>query len=425
MNPNPQIYHGEWWVPAKVNQTVRGFCLNTEPSEGLVTKYKGELTYYEDEDTTLELHHYPSNFSAHLFHQNDVMWGADANGHIFTLFNATITQRTGIDFSTTKFVVGLVLIGAHVFSGDEARFSKCVVQFPYLRNWAFQNMIKGPDINLDSFSTPTPLLETKIEEGIWWRLQQYQPVERTIHDLTITQTTKFEIETIKSQSIKWFLTQIEAFSQFLSIALLCDQNCTSIKFDDGKPWNEKYLLFKKDASTSPGLFSLIKFDLLKDKLPSMLKEWYMKFERVAPITSYLIQSLQKKNRFEVPDFLIMAQSLDGYFKRFENKKDGKDHHKYEDGIKILLKQFEDVDCIQKCNIKPNVLKDSRDFYSHLYPDEEKKSAVDSEDLYWLTEKCKVLLTCCILNMIGMTNEDINLCCENSPILDIINSLPPE
>ena len=425
MNNQPQIYHGEWWVPAVLDPNILAFCKEPRNAKGLERVYSGTLTYYGSEDSTLELHHYPSNFSAHLFHQNDVMWGVDANGHIFTLFNATITRRTGIDFSTTHFVVGLVLIGAHVHCGDEALFNKCVVQFPYLRNWAFQDMIKGPDINLDSFSTPTPLLETKLEEGIWWRLQQYQPVERTIHDLTITQTTEFEIETTKSQSIKWFLTQIEAFSQFLSIALFCDQNFTSIKFDNDYPWNEKILLCKKQVSEIPGLFSLIKFDRLKDKLPSMLKVWYDNFERVAPITSYLIQSLQKKNRFEVPDFLIIAQSLDGYFKRFENKKDGKDHQKYEDGIKILLEQFEGVDCIQKCNIKPNVLKDSRDFYSHLYPDEEKKSAVDSEDLYWLTEKCKVLLTCCILNMIGMTNEDINLCCENSPIQDIINSLPPE
>ena len=95
------------------------------------------------------------------------------------------------------------------------------------------------------------------------------------------------------------------------------------------------------------------------------------------------------------------------------------------GIKILLKQVEDVDCIQKCNINPKTLTDSRDFYSHLFPDEEKKSAVESEDLYWLTEKCKVLLTCCILNLLGLTNKEINLCCEQSPISQIIDSLPLE
>lgn len=426
MNNNPQIYHGEWWVPAVADRDTKMMFLQPEGMMGHERKYTGTLTYYGDKNSTLELYHTPSNFHSKHYCQNDVIWGRDANGNNFTLFNVLMNnQRLGGDFSTTKFVVGLVLIGAHVFSGDEARFSKCVVQFPFLRNWAFHNMIKGPDINLDSFSTPTFLLESQLEKGVCWRLQQYQPVERTIHDLTITHITEFEIEATEPQSIKSYLKQIEAFSQFLSIALYCDQNFTSIKFDSDYPWNEKILLCKKQVSETPGFFSLIKYDLLKDKLPSMLKVWYDNFERVAPITSYLIQSLQKKNRFEVPDFLIIAQSLDGYFKRFENKKDGKDHQKYEDGIKILLKQFEDVECIQKCHIDPQVLTQSRDKYSHLLLDEDKPLAAEGEDLYWLTEKCKILLTCCILNMLGLTNKEINLCCEQSPISQIMDSFPPE
>ena len=425
MSHNPQIYHGEWWVPAVADRDTRMIAIDPKGMMGFEKKYKGTLTYYGDEDTTLELYHYPSNLHSKHYHQNDVIWGMDANGHIFTLFNVAIREHQMGDFTCTKFVVNLVLIGEHILSGDRANYNKCVIQFPYLRNWAFQNKIEGQDINLNALHTPSILLEAQCEKDVCWRLRQYQPVKRTIHELTITHTTEFEIEATKPQSIKTFLTQIEAFSQFLSIALFCDQNCTSIKFDVGNPWDEKVLLFKKDASARPDLFSLIKFDLLKDKLPSMFKEWYNNFERVAPITSYLIQSLREKNRFEVPDFLIIAQSLDGYFKRFKNKKDGKDHRKYEDGINILLKNFVDVKCVQECHIDPLVLRDTRDKYSHLYPDEEKSKAVEGEDLYWLTEKCKVLLTCCILNMIGMTNEEINLCCEQSPISEIIESLPPE
>ena len=157
----------------------------------------------------------------------------------------------------------------------------------------------------------------------------------------------------------------------------------------------------------------------------MLNTWHENFEKMAPISSYLIESLQKKNRFDVPDFLIIAQALDGYHKRFVNKKNGKDTRKYEEQIEILLDQFKDVKAIQERRIKPVVLTDSRNYYSHLFPDEEIKSAVEGEDLYWLTEKCKVLLTCCILNMLGLTNKEINLCCEQSPISQIIDSLPPE
>lgn len=81
--------------------------------------------------------------------------------------------------------------------------------------------------------------------------------------------------------------------------------------------------------------------------------------------------------------------------------------------------------VHRCHIDPIVLKDSRDKYSHLYPDEEESKAVEGEDLYWLTEKCKILLTCCILNMLGLTNSEINLCIEGSPIQNIIDSSPFE
>ena len=57
--------------------------------------------------------------------------------------------------------------------------------------------------------------------------------------------------------------------------------------------------------------------------------------------------------------------------------------------------------------------------------DELRGAVDGWDLYWLTEKCKILLTCCILNLLGLTNKEINLCCEKSPIIQIIDSFPLE
>jgi hypothetical protein len=213
------------------------------------------------------------------------------------------------------------------------------------------------------------------------------------------------------------------FSQFLSIALFCEQSPNEVTLVNKENGRKTMVMFTINESKDPHSEQLIKYDVLSGKLPKILKSWHEQYERVSPIAGYLIQSLNNSNTFDVPDFLIIAQALDGYHKRFVNKKGGKDHQKYEDGIKILISQFDNVDCVKKCNIDPLILKDSRNFYSHLSPDEEKKSAVNGDSLYWLTEKCKVLLTCCILNMIGLTNKEINLCCKDSPISHIIGSLP--
>ena len=430
MNTNPQIYHGEWWVPAVADHDTRMVYPEPEKMMGHEKRYTGTLTYYGDADTTLELYHVPSNFHSRHYHENQVMWGKDANGHIFTLFNVLMKEHRMGDFTCTKFVVSLMLVGEHVLSIEDSRFKSCEVHFPYLRNWAFHDSITHGDAG-DSvyFKTPytaTNLLETINNDGACWRLWQGQTIERTIHDLTIIQITTLEIEAVKALTIRSYLKQIEEFAQFLSIALYGDQNPTEIKFVNKESGHKSVLLFKNDTSVDPDVFTLIKFDLLKEKLPVMLNQWHDNFDKIAPISSYLIDSLQKKSRFDVPDFLIIAQALDGYHKRFVNKKDGKDHQKYEDGIRMLLEQFEDVECIQKCHINPKVVTQSRDKYSHLLLDEDKPLAVEGEDLYWLTEKCKILLTCCILNMLGLTNKEINICCESqSPIKQIIDSLPLE
>ena len=432
MSNNPQIYHGEWWVPAPHDRDLCSTFLE-EPKKlmemGLEPKYKGTLTYYEDKESTLELYLYPSNFHAKHYHQNDVIWGQDANGNIFTLFNVTMQEKRMGDFSCTKFAVAYILIGEHVLSAFDKKFGSCIVQFPYLRNWAFHDNITQSNAGtIASFKSPIyaeKLLETMNEEGVYWRLWQGQTISRTIYDLKITQATTLEIEALDAISIRSCMRHIEEFAQFLSIALYCDQNPTEVRFVNKENKRESIFLFKKDASVDPGVMSLIKFCILKEKLPKMLNTWHENFEKMAPISSYLIESLQKKNRFDVPDFLIIAQALDGYHKRFVNKKNGKNVQKYKDQIEILLNQFKDVKAIQDCRIKPTVLTDSRNYYSHLFPDEEKKSAVESGDLYWLTEKCKILLSCCILNMLGVTNKEINLCFENSPIIQIIDSFPPE
>ena len=445
MTNNPLIYHGEWWVPAVHDYDIKMTCFTPEGMMGQERKYKGTLTYHEQEGAKLELYHYPSSFFARHYSPNEVMWGKDANGNIFTLFNVAMKKEPIGDFTKIEFVVANILIGEHVISLNDTRFNICKIKFPYLRNWAFHdNIVQSNAGKSMSFKAPIyaeKLLETTNDEGACWRLWQGQTIERSVHDLTITQSTILEIEAIKELSLISYMRQIEEFTQFLSIALYGDQNPTEIKFTNRKTKRESILLFKKDASVNPELFSLIKFGLLKEKLPSMMNVWHENFEKIAPISSYLIDSLQKKNRFEVPDFLIIAQALDGYHKRFVNhknqrvslKEEVKDHQKkgrdkstqYEKDINILISQFNDVNCIQKCHIDPQVLAQSRDKYSHLLTDEDKPLAVEGEDLYWLTEKCKILLTCCILNMLGLTNKEINLCCENSPISQIIDSFPPE
>lgn len=423
------IFHGKWWVPAKADPHNRLSPLLTVP-EGRESKCMGTLVYHGDKDSTLELYTDPNNINGRYYKYNDVMWGKDANQMRYTLFNVFMKDEPLGDFTKHSFDVGLILVGDHVLSLDEIRFSECTIQFPYLRNWAFHNNIsfKKETSNhhyiLSAENQWKPLLEVEMDNQTKWVLRDKYIPKQTEYDLTITQVTEFFVKS-HGFSVHDCIQQIREFAQFLSIALYCDQNPTEIILMNKEKTRRSQLLFKGLKSIEPQKNNLIKYDDLKEKVPSMLKIWHENYERISPISDYLINSLQEKSVFDAPDFLILAQALDGYFKRFVNKKNGNNIQKYEDQIKILLKQFSDVEVVQKCKINPVVLKDTRHKYSHLYPDEETSLALDRDDLYWLAEKCKILLTCCILNMLGLNNNEINLCCNNSPISNMIESYPFE
>jgi hypothetical protein len=156
----------------------------------------------------------------------------------------------------------------------------------------------------------------------------------------------------------------------------------------------------------------------------MLKKWYANFDQMSPICSYLVQSIHN-GVFDTPNFLIVAQALDGYHKRFVNKKDGKDVQQYEHQIKKLLKLFEGVGLLNQCKLDAEVLAHSRHKYSHLIPDNDTKKvekAVRGSELFRLTRKAIVLLTCCILDYLGLTTEEINKCFEDSEVAQIVHTL---
>ena len=119
MNNSPQTYHGEWWVPAVADYNARMIYLEPEKMMGQEKKYTGTLTYYGDKNTTLELYHVPSDYHSSHYANNNVIWGRDANGHVFTLFNVMMKTKIGFDMAAVDFVVGVVLIGKHVLSVDD------------------------------------------------------------------------------------------------------------------------------------------------------------------------------------------------------------------------------------------------------------------------------------------------------------------
>ena len=192
MSKKPQIYHGEWWVPAVADYNTRMNFPEPEQLMGHEKKYTGTLTYHGNEDSVLELLHVPSTSHYSHYGQNNVMWGSDRNGNRFTLFNVTVREDPRVDMSSIHFVVGVILIGEHVLSIDDKLWKKCVVRFPYLNNWLFYETKKflTPTFIDNSYRLDAPigrkaLLEAVLEQGLKWKISNEIEVHEDVKGISI------------------------------------------------------------------------------------------------------------------------------------------------------------------------------------------------------------------------------------------------
>lgn len=392
--------------------------------------FNGVLTLRDGESAILEIVHSSDEFHTYL---RDMMvvptiWGQDTDSNSYTLFNSVFIQ----DKNTTRttYRINFVLTGAFLKDLDTPFAKRAYVKYPNLKSWAFQRRFdlkplkNGNDLIKVDMRSRENLFSCQLEDGLSINLYPTVNTHFDRYNASVSCDSSLNVFSEKKLKLSQILLLTTEFSQFLSIALFSRQRPESIVIKAGAKQPEMHLLFKVDVSQKPSIGTLIKYDKLSERIPSIYSQWHDNYKQLSPIVERLIRSMTP-GVFDAPDFLIIAHALDGYFKRFVNKKDGKDHRQYEQGIKILLEHFKDVELLQKCNLDPKELTDARNKYSHVYSDDEEgfSNVPEGEDLLWLTKKCIVLLTCCILECIGLTNDEINLCLRGSEIQAIVDAMP--
>lgn len=417
----PIAYHGKWTIP-QYNSLMR---------KNINKEYMGTLYYYGDRESELELYLEPPVHHESISNA-DVVFGLDAEGRRFSMFDAEIDNSH--DFRKFVLSAEYFVIGYEpepVKSYEDELYTRCYVEYPYLRDWAFKDVFQqGNIINNFSWDISKGLnFVAEIDDGIRLKITSSETHKKENYKFCIEQTTRVLFEADQPQSIHKFATLIVEFSRFLSIATFSKHSPAAVflRRKDAKYSHlSEQLMYPIKPTTEPK-GSVIKFGEIVVKRPEILRKWHECYDQMTPITKYLVQAVtEQKGEFDAPDFLIIAQALDGYFKRFVNKKDGKNTKQYEHQIKKLLGHFKGVRMLRACNLDAKVMAHSRHKYSHLIPDEETKNiekAVSGEELYYLTQKCIVLLTCCILDNLGLTTEEINICFEDSVIEDIVNDIP--
>jgi len=402
-----KTYQGQWWIPSDNEVTDQVY-------------FDGTLKINEDNSCLLSLLAAPSGNDP--FMEFDVLWGKDKHGNLFSIFKSEITKWFVSDHLELK--AKYVIIGTHIKSLDEPYFSECYVEFPYLEDWTNSSMACIPqDFDRQEFTIKYGLdkeyLKGELENGL-----QYKIVDRTVCHLdhkkfSAWKETQYQIISNKPLSIKALNQYIKEFSQFFSLAMYSKQQPSEIYYRKQEEEKIYKLYFVASPSKKPTVAPLLPLWDMRERLPLFIGKFHSVHEKIETLTRYLITSINTGD-FDAPIFIVVAQALEGYYQRFLKGKKGISNRKWE----ALIKQYENIKAIKDCNIDADVLKDTRDRYSHLALDgtPEYPNAAKGSDLLMLTIKCKILLTCCILKQIGMTDDEINTCFDQSIVHFMVHTV---
>lgn len=410
---NKQMFHGVWRIPDGVPHYHN-------------SELMGTLTIESDGSAKLDVYIIQRrNPCFRSYGDYSVIWGDTADGLKVTLFGASsIWDENKPELFCLAFKINKVFMGAHLKSGDEELFDLGVIKFQYLRDWAYasgfqpQGLYKTADLRMNNLL----LLDAEIEKGLQLKIHQHYDVHDGQFEQRTIQTSFITIHAENLISVNHFIDVTGKFSQFLSLALFSHQAPSEFFVMQNNDPRYNKVLQKVSCSINPDGFLLIPFNELNDKLPSILKRWFDNYDQLSQICHYLLSTMNDEE-FDAPDFLIIAQALDGFHKRFLNKRRGKDHRKYKDQIDAMIKEYRDVRAVANCHIDSDVMTNTRNKYSHLFPDsEDKGNEASGHELFRLTQKAKVLLTCCILDLLGLTHQEIDFCFERSAFKSVIDGI---
>ncbi|MGL4805586.1 MAG: HEPN domain-containing protein [Bacteroidales bacterium] len=165
--------------------------------------------------------------------------------------------------------------------------------------------------------------------------------------------------------------------------------------------NENYSDTPKDYLTD--------YEKIKGIYPVMITKWYNLSIDLAPIRNHLIKSLRRKSVFDYSDFVIVAHALEGYYIRFVNNGRMQIKIRY----KNLFDRFSDLKVFENQVFNEIAAADSRNYYSHFFEKETRHQVLDGLELHNLYKQMRVLLICCILELIGIDIDTINTITSSS------------
>lgn len=371
-------------------------------------------------------------------------------------------EESGIP--STIFTVNYIFEGIHIDTSDEIKFQKIVSEIHNLDEWIGISGFTPSKTDFEGFKKKQLDVHFELPEPIKFAINNDIDGQ---FNFTVNQprwssyqkevNLKQKVEVIFTSSLEYtvevLLKYLFGFQNFLVLALykrtyprniILYNDKFSKDYGDGKLVRKKIKLYfpisnrSKSNKSKLGLEMLFSYGHISDEFPIIIKKWFEKYDLLEPAFNLLFEQFYNNERFSENTFLNLAQAAETFHARTHNHtripKD--DFNKMKADIYSLVpKQYHDwlndqfrfgnnlnlhtrlTEIVSKYSneILDEIIGDkelfvkqvkwSRNYYTH-YSSSGEKQALKGTNLFYLTEKLKIILVCTFLIEVGFNNEKL-------------------
>lgn len=407
MRESKLIIKGYWWLPSNPEEYIAGV-----------------LTFNRRDRSTLELFGCFESFDSQHYHKFDpdsceVILGITHKGVKYSLLNNIRSSFSTSAYEICEFTTNIILEGIHVHDMKQQCFTGEILSFEYLRIWYKEDLIEVQDseeyqtykCRLNNWSNSRRIgLSDGAELNI---IPAYRNAFTGRNDeIHLYQSTQLALNTAESLSVWDFLARAKILQQFVSLLFLNPQYFDGMSLRlSGEEYYEVKVYVRNDDSIKPFPWAFLKYDIIKDKLDDIIQKWFDCSEEFYPIQNHLFRTLDPGKRIGNEEFLVVAQAIDGMTKMLYNPK-----LSYTNRVNMLYKQLAGILRLQSNKMDAEIFAKTRNFYAHMAKDNDYSLVAKGEDLIVLMQRSKLLLTCALLNMYGLSDNEIDECLAHSPFI---------
>lgn len=430
--------NGKWWLPSNQKEQIPGNLFFNQ-FEGPILDLQGSFDF----DISLMKDGTPFYF---------VVLGKSSEGREITLLNCGLSEQTLYSggSTTTKYKIDTVFIGNHLYKKEDTIFNEVVINYSFLEEWINSNSIFFKEDSEGQFIVGYKvyrLVADKINDDFLIKISKFKPdYWRTLNEINIKQKAALSIISLKKDFTE-FKKLIDDLQNFLSFGIgvpVYPIKITAYKNGLNNPIDVYYKLnnFVKMPliKLSPDII-FFNYEDFDGKFENYLRNWFEISEILKPTFNLYFSILYSPKMDLNQQFLSVILALESLHERTYSSKyvtenefkmvyknltnaipnkltqDFKEKIKntlsfinefsLRDRLRDILNEYKPIHFESTQNMEKFIDKviKTRNYLIH-HKKELYQKAAKGDELFFLTQKLKLILEICLLSKLGFSIEKI-------------------